>query len=120
MCFIGSMFVIAETFSGLASIPCSDTMNPRSMHRGTDTLHGVEPNALSPEASEGDFKVGDEVVGLPCFDYDIMNIGLGCQANVVAEHMVHATLICGADVTQPEGHGCVTVHTLRGDEKVTS
>jgi len=32
---IGPMFAMAETFSGLASIPHSETMNPRSMPRET-------------------------------------------------------------------------------------
>ena len=36
---IGPMFVMAETFSGLASIPHSDTINPRSMPRGTPQMH---------------------------------------------------------------------------------
>jgi hypothetical protein len=36
---------------------------------------------------------------------------------VVAEHLVQATLIRGAVVTQPEGHGCVTVHALWSDER---
>jgi hypothetical protein len=36
---------------------------------------------------------------------------------VVAEHVVHATLIRGACVAQPEGHGRVAVHDLWGDER---
>jgi len=39
MLWIGLMFVMAETFSGLALIPHSDTMNPRSMPRGTPKTH---------------------------------------------------------------------------------
>jgi hypothetical protein len=38
------------------------------------------------------------------------------RADVVSEHVVHATLIRGANVTQPV-HGCVAVHALRGDER---
>ena len=36
---IGPMLVTAETFSGLASIPRSETMNPKSMPRGTPKTH---------------------------------------------------------------------------------
>ena len=36
---IRPMFAMAETFSRLASIPRSDTINPRSMPRGTPKTH---------------------------------------------------------------------------------
>jgi hypothetical protein len=36
---------------------------------------------------------------------------------VVTEHVVHATLIRGPCIAQPEGHGRVVVHALRGDER---
>ena len=36
---IGPMLVMAETFSGLASMPRSETMNPKSMPRGTPNTH---------------------------------------------------------------------------------
>ena len=37
--WIGPMLAMAETFSGLASIPRSETMNPRSMPRETPKMH---------------------------------------------------------------------------------
>jgi hypothetical protein len=36
---IGPMLVMAAIFSGLASMPRSETMNPRSMPRGTPKTH---------------------------------------------------------------------------------
>ena len=36
---IGPMLVMAETFSVLASMPRSETMNPKSMPRGTPKTH---------------------------------------------------------------------------------
>jgi hypothetical protein len=36
---IGAMLVMAEIFSGLASMSRSETMNPRSMPRGTPKMH---------------------------------------------------------------------------------
>ena len=36
---IGPMLVMAETFSGLDSMPRSETMNPKSMPRGTPNTH---------------------------------------------------------------------------------
>jgi hypothetical protein len=112
------MLEITKTFSGLASIPRSETMNPRSMPRGTaKTLLGVESDTLNSEASKGGFQVDDEVVGLSGLDHYIVNIGLNRRAYVVAEHVVHATLIRGARVAQPDGHAHVAIHALRGDER---
>jgi hypothetical protein len=37
--FISPMLVMAAIFSGLASMPRSETMNPRSMPRGTPKTH---------------------------------------------------------------------------------
>jgi hypothetical protein len=31
--------------------------------------------------------------------------------------MIHAMLVCGADVPQPEGHGSIAIHTMWGDER---
>jgi hypothetical protein len=36
---IGAMLVMAEIFSGLASMPHSETMNPKSMPQGTPKTH---------------------------------------------------------------------------------
>jgi hypothetical protein len=36
---IGPMLVMAAIFSGLASMPRSETMNPKSMPRGTPKTH---------------------------------------------------------------------------------
>jgi hypothetical protein len=36
---------------------------------------------------------------------------------VIAEHVVHATLICEAGILQPEGHGSIAIHTMWGDER---
>jgi hypothetical protein len=65
----GPMLVTAAIFSGLASMPRSETMNPKSMPRGTPKTHffGIELHAFRLETSECHFKVRKEVGG--CWDY---------------------------------------------------
>ena len=51
---IGPMLVMAETFSGLASMPCSETESQEHASGDPeDTLLGVELDALLSEASKG-------------------------------------------------------------------
>jgi hypothetical protein len=44
-----------------------------------DTLLGVEFNAFGPQACEGCFQVGDEVVNLLSFDPNVVDVGLALQ-----------------------------------------
>jgi hypothetical protein len=63
-----------------------------------DTFLGVEPDTFGPQASEGCFKIGDEAASLSCLDYNVVDVGFDHCSNVIAEHMVHATLICGVGI----------------------
>jgi hypothetical protein len=91
---MGPMLVMATIFSGLASMPRSETMNPKSMPRGTPkTLLGIEFYALCLETPECRFKVGKEVGGFPHLDYNVIDISLDRSTNVFAEHVVHAPLV---------------------------
>jgi hypothetical protein len=82
-----------------------------------DTLLGVESDTFGPHASEGCFEIRDGVTGFCCLHYVVVDVGLDHRANVIVEDMVHATLICGACIPQPEGHGSITIHTMWGDER---
>jgi hypothetical protein len=66
------------------------------------------------------FEIRDEVKSFPFLDYNVIDAGFDRRVNVVAEHVVHATLICSAGVTQPEGHGCITIHALGVMKEVVS
>ena len=115
---IGPMLVMAETFSRLASMPRSETMNPKSMPRGTPkTLLGVELDALLFEAFKGYFQVIDEITGLSGLDHNVIHVGLDSLPDVLAENLGHAPLVCGPYVSETEWHGHVAVHAVRGDER---
>jgi hypothetical protein len=116
---MGPMLVMATIFSGLASMPRSETMNPKSMPRGTpeDTLFGIELHAFRLETSECHFKVGKEVGGFPRLDYDVIDVGLDRSTDVFAEHMVHASLVRCTRIPQAERHGNIAVHAKGCDER---
>ena len=58
-----------------------------------------------------------EVGGFPCLDYDVIDVGLDRSANVFAEHVVHAPLVCRTRIPQTERHGNITIHAERCDER---
>ena len=113
------MLVTAETFSGLASMPRSETMNPRSMPRGTpeDTLFGVELDALLPEAFEGYLQVIDEVIGPLGFDNDVVHVGLDGSPDVLAKDLGHTPLVRGPRVSEAKRHSRIVVQAKWGDER---
>jgi hypothetical protein len=116
---MGPMLVMAAIFSGLASMPRLETMNPKSMPRGDpeDTLLGIEFYAFRLETSECRSKVGKEVGGFPRLDYDVIDVGLDRSANVFAKHVVDAPLVCRTRSPQTERHGNIAVHVERCDER---
>jgi hypothetical protein len=82
-----------------------------------DTLFRIELHTFCLETSECHFKVGKEVGGFPCLDYDVIDVGLDRLANVFAEHMVHAPLVRGTRIPQVERHGNIAVHAEGCDER---
>ena len=68
---------MAEIFSGLASMPRSETMKPSSIPLGTPkTLLGVELNTFCLEFCEGLLKVGYDLVSPFGLDHDVVHVGL--------------------------------------------
>jgi hypothetical protein len=116
---MGPMLVMAAIFSGLTSMPRSETMNPQEHASGNpkDTLLGIKLHAFRLETSECYFKVGKEVGGFPRLDYDVIDVGLDRPANVFAKHMIHAPLVRRTRVPQAERHGDIAVHAEGYDER---
>jgi hypothetical protein len=75
---MGPMLVMAAIFSGLASMPRSETMNPKKHASGDteDALLRIEFYAFGLETPECRFKVGKEVGGFPRLDYDVIDVSL--------------------------------------------
>jgi hypothetical protein len=95
------MLAMAAIFSGLASMPRSETMNPRSMPRWTPKTH-FSGLSFTP------FALREEVGGFPCVDNDVINVSLDRSADVLSEHVVHAPLVCRTCIPQAKWHSNIT------------
>ena len=86
---------MAEIFSGLASMPRSETMKPSSIPLGTpkNALFRVELNAVWSEFCEGRLKVGYDQVSPFGLDNDVIHVGLNGPPNEVPETFEHTTLV---------------------------
>lgn len=72
------MSLMAAIFSGLASMPRSETMNPNSIPFGTPkhALLRVELYAVFPQFCECQFEVVDERARLLGFNNDVIHVDL--------------------------------------------
>ena len=97
---------MAEIFSGLASMPRSETMKPSSMPLGTpkNALLGIEFDAVCLEFCKGLLKIGYEVVSLFGLDYNVINIGLNGSPDEVSEAIEHTSLVSCPSILQTERH----------------
>jgi hypothetical protein len=82
-----------------------------------DALLGIEFYAFRLDTPECHFKVGKEVGGFPRLDYDVIDISLDRSTDVLAEHVVHAPLVCCTRIPQTKRHSNVAVHVERCDER---
>jgi hypothetical protein len=113
---MGPMLVIAAIFSGLASMvgldaPLGDD-EPQEHASGDseDALLGIEFYAFRLETPKCRFKVRKEVGGFPRLDYDVIDVSLDRSTDVLAEHVVHAPLVCRTRIPQTKRHSNVAVH----------
>jgi hypothetical protein len=56
-------------------------------------------------------------VNLLRLDYDVVDVDLDRCTDVIAIHVVHASLVCGTNVPQSEGHGSIAIHAILGDQR---
>jgi hypothetical protein len=82
-----------------------------------DALLGIEFYAFRLETPECRFKVGKEVGGFPCLDYDVIDVSLDRSTNVFAEHVVHEPLVRCTRIPQTKWHSNVALHAKGCDER---
>jgi hypothetical protein len=113
------MLVMAEIFSGLASMPRWLMMKPSSLPDGTPKTHlfGFELPSVLPQGCESLFKIGDERVGVSSLDDHVIHVSFDVLVELPLETGLDSSLVGSADVLQPKGHGCVAVRAKRGDER---
>ena len=72
---------MAEIFSGLASMPRSDT------------FFRIEFDVICPKFHKGSFEVDDKMVNLFGLNYDVIDVGLNCLPDEVLEAVEHTALV---------------------------
>jgi hypothetical protein len=63
------------------------------------------------------FKIVDERAGVFGLDNHVIHVGFDVLVELPLEAGPDSSLLCGANVLQPEGHGRVAVRSKRGDER---
>ena len=69
-----------------------------------NTFFGIEFDAIRPEFRKGLLKIGDQVVGLFGFNYDVVDVGLNGPSDEVSKAFEHTTLVCSPSILQIEWH----------------
>jgi hypothetical protein len=68
------------------------------------------------QGCESLFKIGDEHVGVSGLDDHVIHIGFNVLVELLLEVGLDSSLVCSADILQPERHCCVAVGAEQGDE----
>jgi hypothetical protein len=76
----------------------------------------VKLDAISVEVGKGFSKVIEQAICLCGLDDDVVDVDLDIAANLFLQSRLHAPLIGGSGVLEPEGHRHVAVYPVRGDE----
>jgi hypothetical protein len=76
----------------------------------------VELDAISIEVGEGFSKVIEQAICFCGLDDNVVDIDLNIAANLFLQARLHAPLIGGSGVLEPEGHHHVAIYPVRGDE----
>ena len=85
---------MAKIFSGLASMPRSETMKLHAPRYPENTLLVIEFDAICLEFRKGLLKIGDKVVSPFGLNYDVVDVGLNGPPDEVPKAVEHTTLVC--------------------------
>jgi hypothetical protein len=97
------ILVMAEIFSGFASMPRRLMMKPSSFPRyAEDGLVRVELPPVLLQGCESLFKIGDECVRVSGLDDHIIHIGFDVLVELSLETGLDSSLVRSAGVLQPE------------------
>ena len=66
---------------------------------------------------ECDPVIGNQVVRLPGFYNDVIDVCLYAAPEMVSENVEHTPLVCGSGVSVAKGHRNVAVHAERCDKR---
>jgi len=110
---MGPIRVMAETFSGLGSMPHWEMMKPKSMPRGTPNTH-FSRLSFTPLAQRQSNAILRSATRLSAFlDFTTMSSTYASTVKCVE----HTSLVCGSGVSKAKGHRNVAVHAEMGDKR---
>ena len=116
---IGPIRVMAETFFrvGLdAPLGDNETQEHASRHP-EHTLLRIKLYPFGSKAIERDPEISHQVVRLPGFYNDVIDICLYVSPEMVPKNMEHTPLICSSGVSEAKGHRNAAVHAERCDKR---
>jgi hypothetical protein len=77
----------------------------------------VELDVVAVEVGEGFLQVVEQAICFRGLDDDIVDVDFNVVADLFLQARLHAPLIGGSRVFEPEGHHHITIHPVRGDER---
>jgi hypothetical protein len=77
----------------------------------------IELDAVSIEVGEGFPQIVEQAICLRGPDDNVVDVDLNVATDLLLQARLHAPLIGGSCVLQPEGHRRVAVYPMRGDER---
>ena len=89
-------------------------------HASRDSEHAllrVELYPFGPKAIECYPEIGYQVVRLPEFHDNVVDICLYGSSDMISKHVEHASLVCSFGVSKAKGHRNVAVHAERSDKR---
>jgi hypothetical protein len=92
------IFVMAEIFSGLSSMPRCLMMKPSSFPDCKDALVRVEIPAVLSQGCESLFKIGDEGVEVSSLDDHVIHVDFDILVKLSLETGLDSSLVRGAGV----------------------
>ena len=77
---------------------------------------GIESDPVCSNPGRRLLQVSDQLVCLPCFDHNVIDVCLNNSSNEVAEASDHESLVGHSSVLKPERYRDITVRAKLGDE----
>ena len=99
-----------------ASLGDDETQEHASRHP-ENAFFQVELYPFGPKAIECDPQIGDQVIHIPGFYNDVVDICFYVPPEMVPEYVDNTPLICSSGVSEAKGHRDVAVHAERCDKR---
>jgi hypothetical protein len=113
------MSVMAEIFSGLASMSHSDMTKPRSIppRNPKSAILGIKLRPVFPQLCEHIREVEDQIACLFRLEHNVVDVSFDYPTYEISKDMLHASLEHGDRVFEPERHRVIIVGVDWSDKR---